>query len=165
MPKFNIIVKNKAGFNTKKKRKKERERERILNSSKLFSDHLPANCLNRLSVVIKASLVAQMIKSLLAMQETWVPSQGREDPLEKEMATHSSILAWRNPWTKEPGRLQPMGSQRVRHDWATKTHPHTSCYKDKLGDNLPPYNSKEMVLRDLSQVVQVVNDGERIFLK
>ena len=57
-----------------------------------------------------------MVKSLLAMQETWVPSQGREDPLEKEMATHSSILAWRNPWTKEPGRLQPMGSQRVGHD-------------------------------------------------
>ena len=57
-----------------------------------------------------------MVKSLLAMQETWVPSQGRGNPLEKEMATHSSILAWRNSWTKEPGRLQSMGSQRVRHD-------------------------------------------------
>ena len=50
------------------------------------------------------------------MQETCVLSLGREDPLEKEMATHSSILAWRIPWTKEPGRLQSMGLQRVEHD-------------------------------------------------
>ena len=61
-------------------------------------------------------LVAQMVKRLLTMQETWVRSLGQEDPLEKEMATHSSTLAWRIPWTEEPGRLQPMGSQRVRHD-------------------------------------------------
>ena len=53
------------------------------------------------------------------MRETWVQSLGREDPLEKEMATHSSTLAWKIPWTEEPGRLQSMGSQRVRHDWAT----------------------------------------------
>ena len=53
------------------------------------------------------------------MQETWVQSLGREDPLEKEMATHSSILAWRIPWAVEPGGLQSMGSQRVGHDWAT----------------------------------------------
>ena len=51
-----------------------------------------------------------------AMQETWVQSLGREDALEKEMATHSSILAWRIPWTEEPGGLQSMGSQRVGHD-------------------------------------------------
>ena len=57
-----------------------------------------------------------MIKTLPAMQETWVPSLGREDPLEKEMATHSRILAWRIPWTEEPGRLHSMGSPRVRHD-------------------------------------------------
>ena len=57
-----------------------------------------------------------MVKSLLAMRETWIPSLGREDPLEKEMATHPSILAWRIPWTEEPGRPQFMGSQRVRHD-------------------------------------------------
>ena len=56
------------------------------------------------------------------MQETWVRSLGQEDPLEKEMATHTSILAWRIPWTEEPGRLQSMGSQRVRHDWATSLH-------------------------------------------
>ena len=63
-----------------------------------------------------ASLVAQMIKNLPAMLETQVRSLGWEDPLEKGMATHSSILAWRIPWTEEPGRLQSMGSQRVRHD-------------------------------------------------
>ena len=63
-----------------------------------------------------ASLVAQMIKNLPAIQETWVPSLGREDPLEKEMATHSRILAWEIPRTEDPGRLQSMGSQRVRHD-------------------------------------------------
>ena len=58
--------------------------------------------------------MAQWVKNLPAMQETqetWVQSQGREDPLEKRMATHSSILAWRIPWTEEPGRLQSMGSQ------------------------------------------------------
>ena len=54
------------------------------------------------------------------MQETWVPSLGCEDPLEKEMATHSSILAWEIPWTEEPRGLQSMGSQRVRHDLLTK---------------------------------------------
>ena len=59
-----------------------------------------------------ASLVAQSIKNLPAMQDTWVRFLGREDPLEKEMATHSSILAWRIPWTEEPGRIQSMGSQK-----------------------------------------------------
>ena len=62
------------------------------------------------------SLVAQMVKCLPAMQETWVQSLGWEDPLQKEMATHSSTLAWKIPWTEEPGRLQSMGSQRVGHD-------------------------------------------------
>ena len=65
------------------------------------------------------SLLAQMVKNLPAMQETWVRSLGGEDPLEKEMATHSGILAWRIPWTEECGGLQFMGSQRVRHNWAT----------------------------------------------
>ena len=63
-----------------------------------------------------ASLVAQIVKHMLAIQETWVQSLGWEDPLEKEMATHSSTLAWKIPWTEEPGRLQSMGLQRVRHD-------------------------------------------------
>ena len=63
--------------------------------------------------------MAQRLKPLPAMWETWVQSLGQEDPLEKEMSTHFSILAWRIPWTEEPGGLQSMGSQRVRHDWAT----------------------------------------------
>ena len=67
-------------------------------------------------VYVWASLVAQRLKRLPAMQETWVQSLGREDPLEKEMATHSSILAWRIPWTEEPGGLQSTGLQRVGHD-------------------------------------------------
>ena len=68
-----------------------------------------------------ASLVALMIKNLSSMRETWVRSLGQEDPLEKGMATYSSILSWRIPWTEEPGRLQSMGSQRIGHDWATNT--------------------------------------------
>ena len=63
-----------------------------------------------------ASLVAQRLKHLPGMQETRVQSLGREDPLEKELATHSSTLAWRIPWREEPGRLQSMGSHRVGHD-------------------------------------------------
>ena len=57
-----------------------------------------------------------MVKNPPAMQKTWVQSLGVQDPLEKEMATHSSILAWKIPWTEEPGELQSMGSQRVGHD-------------------------------------------------
>ena len=71
--------------------------------------------------VLGASLVAQIIKNLPAMWETWVRSLGQEDPLVKGMATHSSILAWRSPWTEKPGRLQSRGSQRFGHDWATFT--------------------------------------------
>ena len=66
-------------------------------------------------------LAAQMIKNLPAMQESQVPSLGWEDPLEKQMATHSSVPAWKIPWTEESGGLQLTGSQRVRHDWVTNT--------------------------------------------
>ena len=62
------------------------------------------------------SLVAQMVKHLPTMWETWVQSLGQEDTLEKEMTTHSSILAWEIPWMEEPGRLQSMGPERVGHD-------------------------------------------------
>ena len=62
------------------------------------------------------SLVAQRVKRLPTMQETWVRPLGWEDTQEKEMATHSSILAWKIPWMEKPGRLQSMGSQRVGHD-------------------------------------------------
>ena len=68
--------------------------------------------MNKTVTLLKASLVAQMVK----MQETRVQPLGQEDPLEKEMATHSSILAWRIPWKEEPVGLQSMGSQRARHD-------------------------------------------------
>ena len=78
-----------------------------------------------------ASLVAQMVKSLPpAMRETWFWFLGWEDPLEKGMATYSSILAWRITWTEEPGRLQSTGSQRVRYNWVifTFTIPHLFFY-------------------------------------
>ena len=64
----------------------------------------------------KTSLVAQTVKCLPTVQETQVQSLGQEDPLEKEMAPHSSTLAWKIPWMEEPGRLQSMGWQRVRHN-------------------------------------------------
>ena len=66
--------------------------------------------------VLTASQVVQMVKNLPAVQETWLRSLGWEDPLEKEMAMHSSILAWKISWTEEPGRLQSMGWQRVGHN-------------------------------------------------
>ena len=66
--------------------------------------------------------MAQMVKNLLAMQETQAQSLGWEDPLEKEMATHSSILAWKIPWTEEPGWLQSMGSQRAINTCNSVTH-------------------------------------------
>ena len=70
----------------------------------------------RLVLDIRASLGAQTVKNLPAMQETWVRSLGQEDPLQEKMATHSSIFAWRIPRTEEPVGLQFTGSQRVRHD-------------------------------------------------
>ena len=71
---------------------------------------------------ITASLVAQMVKHLPAVWETWVRSLGWKDLLEKEMATHSSTLAWKIPRMEEPRRLQSMGSQRVGHNWETSHH-------------------------------------------
>ena len=71
-------------------------------------------------------LVAQMVKNPPAMQETQVWTLGLEDPLEKGMATHSSIPAWRIPWTEEPDGLQSMGLQKVRHDWVTQ-HTYTNA--------------------------------------
>ena len=72
-----------------------------------------------MSVIISSSgksLVAQMVKNLPVMQDTWAQSLGQEHPLEKGMATHSSVLAWRISWTEEPGRLQSMRSQRAGHN-------------------------------------------------
>ena len=72
--------------------------------------------MNKKSGCLGASLVAQLVKNLLAVRETWIPSLGWEDPLEKGVVTPSSSLAWRIPWSEEPGGLQFMGSQRVEHD-------------------------------------------------
>ena len=72
--------------------------------------------LKNISTVQGASLVAQMVKHLLAMRETWVQSLDQEDPPKKEMATHSSTLAWKIPWMEEPGGLKFMELQRVGHD-------------------------------------------------
>ena len=72
------------------------------------------------SSILRTSLVAQVM-NLSAMRETWVHSLSQEDPLEKGMATHSSILAWRIPWIEEPGGLQSLGSWRIKHNWATYT--------------------------------------------
>ena len=75
-----------------------------------------------MNAISKVNLVI-VVKTYLPMQEiqeVWVESLGQEDPLEEEMATHSSILAWEIPWTEEPGGLQSMGSQRVGHDLAIK---------------------------------------------
>ena len=72
------------------------------------------HCVSERLITLNLSfLVAQLVKNLVAMQETWVQYPGQEDPLEKEMAAHSSILAWRIPWTEEPGRLQSKGSQEL----------------------------------------------------
>ena len=73
--------------------------------------------------MIRASVIAQPVKNMPAMQETWLRFLSQEDPLEKEMATHSSILAWRIPWTEEPGRLQSMGSQELNTSEGTEHAP------------------------------------------
>ena len=70
---------------------------------------------------LQASLVAQIVKNLPAVQKTWVQSLGQEDPLEKGMANHPSVLAWEIPWTEDPRGLQAMGSQKVGHDRPTNT--------------------------------------------
>ena len=79
-------------------------------------------CLERYMTFTKDFLVAQIVKNLSAMQETWALSLGQEDLLEKGMATHSSILFWRFPWTEESGGLQSMGSQRVGYDFLRVTN-------------------------------------------
>ena len=86
------------------------------------------------------SLVAQRLKRLPPMRETRVESLGRKDPLEKEMAIHSSILAWRIPWKEKPSRLQSMGSQRVWHDWATSSSPSPRLTSEAHHSKLPCVN-------------------------
>ena len=93
----------------------------LLHHFKQFSSHRQLVCIQTLAKQ-GASLVAQAIKNPPALWENQVWSLSWEDSLKKGMTTHSGILAWRIPWTEEPGGLQSMGSQRVRHDWATKEH-------------------------------------------
>ena len=84
--------------------------------------HFHTLCLS--AITYMTSLVAQTVKNLPAMQETWVWSLARKDPLKKGMVTHSSILAWRIPWTEEPGSLKSMRSRRVEYEWVTNTFLH-----------------------------------------
>ena len=95
-----------------------------------FSVHTPQGFEDCLCIGSGDSLVAQMVKRLPATQGTWVQSLGQEDPLEKEMAAHSSTHARKIPWMEKPGRPQPMGSQRVGHDWATSL---SLCVGSALG--------------------------------
>ena len=92
----------------------ERERKKQRDGEESFGDHQGTGSI--IQKQCNASLVAQRLKRLPTMRETWVRSLGWEDPLQKEMATHFRILAWRIPWKEEPSGLQSMGSQRVRHD-------------------------------------------------
>jgi len=98
------------------------EKEWVLISSSSYEDTNLIMVVPWWLIGHRSSLVAQTIKRLPTMWKTWVQSLGQEDLLEKEMATHSSSLSRKIPWTEEPGRLQSMGSQRVRHDWATSLH-------------------------------------------
>ena len=91
--------------------------------------------------------VAQRLKCLPAMRETWVRSLGWEDPLEESMATYSSILAWRIPWREEPGGLESRGLQRVGHNWATSLH-FTSLSQKKKRTNILMRGKKNAISKD-----------------
>ena len=115
-------------------------------------DHMVSfSVLRNLQLLFVISLVAQPVKSLPVMWETWVWSLGWEDALEKEMATHFSILAWRIPWTEEPHGLQSMGSQRVRHDWVTHFHFHTACHTGYTSLYLGPPKTDRSWWRGLTE--------------
>ena len=109
------------GRETNGKRKRGWQRMKWLNN---ITDSMDVNLSILWEIVEATSLVAQRLKHLPGMRETRVRSLGREDPLEKEMANHSSTLPWKIPWREEPGRLQSVGSQRVGHDWATSLSLH-----------------------------------------
>ena len=96
------------------------------------------------------SLVAQTVKRLPTMRETWVQPLGWQDLLDKEMATHLSILAWKIPWMEEPGRLWSMGSQRVRHDWATSLHFIFFFPHKKVAPFIPTLQDLTYSLNDMS---------------
>ena len=100
--------------------------DKVMKIRQLLSPRKMKDCIRKRLVLVDfldilTFLMVQNVKSLPAMQETWVQFLGWKDPLEKEIATHSSILAWRIPWTEEPGGLQSMGSQRIGHDRVNNT--------------------------------------------
>ena len=106
-------------------------------------------------------LVVQLVKNLPAMQETQVQSLGGEDPLEKEMAAHSSILLWKIPWTEEPGRLQSMGSPRVGHNLATKPPPWDSS--NSVSSSGSTFNSSSLAISTISagtSSIEVLNPSK-----
>ena len=98
-----------------------------LNAPFVIPDETKLSCVN-IILYLRAALVAQTVKNLPAMQETWVWSLGGENPLDEEMATFSSILAWRISWTEGPGGLQSTGSQRMGQNRAINIHTHTHTH-------------------------------------
>ena len=90
--------------------------------TRLYMNYIPIDICILAHLYLRASLVAQMVKNMPAMQETRILSLGWENPLKEGMAPHPNSLAWRTPWTGEPGGLQSMESRRVRHDWTTFSH-------------------------------------------
>ena len=109
----------------------------------------------------KTSLVAQTVKSLPAMRETWVQSLGQEDPLEKEMATHSNTLVWKIPWMEEPGRLQSMGLVRIGHNRTTSSSRSKAaqCIQTMTSLFLSQYSHIE-----IHNVIQLINQQIMIHL-
>ena len=100
--------------------------DKVMKIRQLLSPRKMKDCIRKRLVLVDfldilTFLMVQNVKSLPAMQETWVQFLGWKDPLEKEMASQSSILAWKIPWTEEPGELQSMGSQRLGHDRVNNT--------------------------------------------
>ena len=107
-----------------------------------------------------------MVKHLSAMQETRVQSLGQEDPLEKEMAVHSSILAWKIPWMAGPGRLLSMGSQRVGHDWATSLH--FTSVQFQPGSMIPPnlfFLNIALIIKGLLDSMQILGSSVLVLWK
>ena len=116
----------------------------------LCEKHKPFDYINHhdriyILAFLQLALAAHLVKNLPTMQETWVRSLGQEDPLEKEMATNSSILAWKIPWTEEPGGIQSMGSPRVRYNLATKLPLHwLTTYFLQISPNKTPVVGRKM---------------------
>ena len=133
---------------------------------KIYCYHIPASekgemhfhSLNVGARVCRGSLVSQMVKNLPAMEETLVWFLGQEEPLEKKMATHSSILVWKNPWTEEPGRLWSMALERVGHYWTANSYVATSSCEDcwemesVLGSDVSSYKLGIPLLRMMGRI-------------